>query len=226
MLSRDYNVPRLELLCYQFLLAQICDLTLELSAADDKSTVMTRSLHRCSWRYSILRVRARGRTILDATAAVSAQLASQIHRFTSGSNRSLWLAISRLHFLAQGRSMHCPRRRPQSHGNVVFYARPPHTGVSPRTQSYRRVRTCLTFFLSESGYEAETEVLLEMKESAARSSLFVIARAKPFAAPATWCSNLISLHGDFSSRAYLVPAQLLGFTRESRRGLIRSSAPP
>src|SRR5258708_2113610 len=80
MLSRDYNVPTFGITCaVGSSLAQICDLTLALSTADDKSTVMTRSFTSMLLALQHLAAScAGGRTILDAIPAISVQLASQI----------------------------------------------------------------------------------------------------------------------------------------------------
>jgi glutamine---fructose-6-phosphate transaminase (isomerizing) len=83
ILSRDYKVPTLGLSCASgSSLAQTCDLTVELSSADEKSTVMTRSFTSMLVALQHLAASCAGaRTILEGAPIVSAQLAAQIHGF-------------------------------------------------------------------------------------------------------------------------------------------------
>jgi len=225
MLSRDYNVPTFGITCAtSSSLAQICDLTLELSAADDKSTVMTRSF--TSMLLALQHFAsscAGGRTILDATAAVSAQLASQIHRFHERIESFVMARdFADYIFLAQGpfyaiaregglKVMEMSCSYAQTHHTLEFRHGPKAIVAS---------ETCLTFFLSESGYEAETEVLLEMKELGGT----IIAVCNRASEAVRRSSDLV-LELDITApeisllAPYLVPAQLLGFHTGIKKGL-------
>jgi glucosamine--fructose-6-phosphate aminotransferase (isomerizing) len=88
----------------------------------------------------------------------------------------------------------------------------PKTIVAPET--------CLTFLLSESGIEAESEVLAEMKELGA-TTVAVCNRATDLIRRSS--DLLFELCADLPELAtlapFLIPAQLLGFHTSARKGM-------
>jgi len=80
--------------------------------------------------------------------------------------------------------------------------------------------TCLTFFLSHSGYKAEAEVLAEMKELGG-TNIVICNRAEEHLRRS--CDLLIEMKMDGSELAllapYVVPCQLLGFFTGLAKGL-------
>jgi glucosamine--fructose-6-phosphate aminotransferase (isomerizing) len=225
ILSRDYKIPTLGITCASgSSLSQTCDLTLELSAADEKSTVMTRSFTSMLLALQHFAASCAGAgTILDAASAISARLASQIRRiheriesFVAGGDFTNYV------FLAQG-----PFYAIAHEAGLKVMEMSCSYGQTYHTLEFRHgpkaivdARTCLTFFLSESGYEAETEVLVEMKELGAT----IIAICNRASEGVRRSSDLVLELGvvvpEISLLApFVVPAQLLGFYTGIKKGL-------
>jgi glutamine---fructose-6-phosphate transaminase (isomerizing) len=225
MLSRDFSVPTFGITCaVGSSLAQICDLTLELSSGDDESTVMTRSFTSMLLALQhFASTCAGGRTILDAAATISNQLGSQIgsihqriESFVAGRDFVDYIFLAQGPFYPIAREaglkvteMSCSYA--QSHHTLEF-RHGPKAIVGPET--------CLTFFLSESGYEAEAEVLVEMKElggtiiAVCNRANEAVRRSSDLVVELGIESPEISLLAPF-----LVPAQLLGFYTGIKKGL-------
>jgi len=225
VLSRDYKIPTLGITCASgSSLAQTCDLTVELSAADEKSTVMTRSFTSMLLALQHLAASCAGTSaILEAAPAISAQLASQIRglherieSFVAGREFADYI------FLAQGpfypiareaglKVMEMSCSYGQTHHTLEFRHGP---------KAIVDADTCLMFFLSESGYEAEAEVLLEMKELGGK----IIAVCNHANESVRRSSDLVLELGvaapEISLLApFVVPAQLLGFHTGIKKGL-------
>ena len=225
ILGRDYKIPTLGITCAGGSeLARSCDRTLELTAADEKSTVMTKSFTSMLLVLQQLAASSAGRsTIADATPMISARLASQIYGF---SERIGVFVASREFadyvFLAQGpfyaiareaglKVMEMSCAYGQTYHTLEF-RHGPKAIVGPET--------CLTFFLSESGYEAEAEVLFEMK-GLGGTIVAICSRASDAVRQSS--DLVIELGLDAPEIAFLapfvVPAQLLGFHSGIKKGL-------
>ncbi len=225
VLSRDYNVPTLGITCAsQSVLAQTCDLTIELSGADEKSTIMTRSFTSMLLVLQHLAAACAGvGGFLDAIPTLAAQLASRIHgyndrigAFVADRNFANYVFLGQGPFHAIAREaglkvieMSCSYG--QSYHTLEF-RHGPKAIVAPET--------CLTFFLSESGYQAESEVLVEMKELGGT----VIAVCNRATDAVRRSSDLVFELGAtvpeiFLLAPYVVPAQLLGFHTGIKKGL-------
>src|SRR5713226_7636291 len=225
LLSREYRVPTLGVTCASGSpLEEECDRTILISAADEKSTVMTRSFtsmllalqHLAGCKTSEKSFPASLEAMADHFSLQIRPLADRIEAFVDEH------AFADYVFLGQG----------PFHG----IAREASLKVTEMSCSYSQVYhtlefrhgpkaivgpdTCLTFFLSESGNQAETEVLSEMKalggvivaicnhtsDAVRRSSNFVFELG--LAAP-----ELATL------APLVVPAQLLGFYTGIKKGL-------
>jgi glutamine---fructose-6-phosphate transaminase (isomerizing) len=225
ILSRDYRIPTLGITCASgSSLAQACDLTVELSAADEKSTVMTRSFTSMLLVLQHLAATCAGtRTILEAAPALSARLTLQIRglherieSFVAGREFAdyIFLAQGPFHAIAREaglKVMEMSCSYSQTHHTLEFRHGPKAIVDS---------NTCLTFFLSESGYEAEAEVLLEMKElggtiiAVCNHASEAVRRSSDLVLELGVAAPEISLLAPF-----VVPAQLLGFHTGIKKGL-------
>ena len=226
ILARDYKVPALGITCTSGSpLAQTCDLTIEIPAADEKSTVMTRSFSSMllALQHLAASCAADPRTILEAAAAVSAQLTSEMQGF----NRRIEAFVADREFkdyvfLAQGPFYAVAREASLkvtemscSYGqtyHTLEFRHGPKAIVAPET--------CLTFFLSESGYEPECETLFEMKElggtiiTVCNRASEAVRRSSDLVLELGAAAPEISLLAPF-----VVPAQLLGFHTGTKKGL-------
>jgi glutamine---fructose-6-phosphate transaminase (isomerizing) len=217
LLSRKFKVPTLGITCTaDSALEEACDNTLRISTAEEKSTVMTRSF-------------------------TSMLLAVQYVAARKSANESFISALERMacHFAAQIRSLSdriAAFVNEHSFGDYVFLGQGPFYGIAREASlkvtemscSYSQVfhtlefrhgpmaivspETCLTFFLSESGYQAECEVLAEMKELGG-VTIAVCDRAND--AIRQSCDLLFEFGFEGPEVAtlapFVVPAQLLGF---------------
>jgi glutamine---fructose-6-phosphate transaminase (isomerizing) len=225
LLSREFRVPTLGVTCASGSpLEEACDLTIQVFSADEKSTVMTRSFTSMLLALQHLA----GSKIpdksfpgsLEAMAAHFSRqiraLADRIEAFVDEHTFAdyVFLGQGPFHGIAREASLKVTEMS-CSYSQVYHtleFRHGPKAIVGPDT--------CLTFFLSESGSQAETEVLSEMKElggvtitvcnhanDAIRgSSDFVF--ELDLAAP-----ELVTL------APFVVPAQLLGFYTGIKKGL-------
>jgi glucosamine--fructose-6-phosphate aminotransferase (isomerizing) len=224
-LKGEYKIPTLGITCTTGSeLARSCELTLELTAADEKSTVMTRSF--TSMLLALQQLAAsctRAQTIEVATQVVSRDLTTRIRGI---SERIESFAGSRdfadYVFLAQGpfysiareaglKVMEMSCAYGQTYHSLEF-RHGPKAIVGPET--------CLTFFLSETGYEAEAEVLSEMKELGGT----IVAVCNHGSDAVRKSSDLVIELGmavpEIALLApYVVPAQLLGYHSGIKEGL-------
>ena len=205
-------------------LASECELTIELSTADEKSTVMTRSFTSMLLVLQHLAARKSGAKkfcdslakIPDSTSPLLTSFSERIDAFME--NRSFDDYV----FLGQGPFQGIAREASlkvtemscsfsQAYHTLEF-RHGPKAIVSPET--------CLTFFISESGAQAECEVLAEMKELGA----IVVAICNRANKTIRSSSDLVfELELDAPETATLapsvVPAQLLGFHAGIKKGL-------
>ena len=224
LLSLKHNLPTLGITCAPDSgLAKACEITLTLPCADEKSMVMTRSF--TSMFLSLLHLAV---TIVDAGAfsssfeAIAAALVSRINSFSDRvesfvSEHSFADYI----YLAQGPFFPIAREAAlkitemscsyAQHYHTLEFRHGPKSIVSPRT--------CLTFFLSESGMQAESEVLVEMKELGG-TIIAVCNRATDAVRRSS--DLLFELEADVPELAllapFVVPAQLLGFHTGIKKG--------
>ena len=225
LLSREYHVPTLGITCaYGSPLEGECDRTILISAADEKSTVMTRSFTSMLLALQYLaactiadkRFPASLEAMADHFSLQIRPLADRIEAFVDEHTFAdyVFLGQGPFHGIAREASlkvteMSCSYSQVY---HMLEFRHGPKAIVGPDT--------CLTFFLSENGNQAETKVLSEMKQlggvtfaicnhasdTIRRSSDFVFELG--LAAP-----KLATLAPS------VVPAQLLGFYTGIKKGL-------
>jgi glucosamine--fructose-6-phosphate aminotransferase (isomerizing) len=168
-LRRSFKVPTLGMTCTpDSELAGICERTLALPAANEQSLVMTRSfssmflalLHLGAARASRVNI---SDAIENAATAMSARVRgfnSEIQSFVSKHDFEDFVYLGQGPLFPVAREatlkiteMSCSYAQAY---HTLEFRHGPKAIVSPRT--------CLTFFLSDSGMKAECEVLTEMKD--------------------------------------------------------------
>jgi glucosamine--fructose-6-phosphate aminotransferase (isomerizing) len=225
LLRGKYEVATLGITCaLQSELAQACELTITLPAADERSMVMTRSFS--SMLFALVQLASEAASVPDFSASldtVVTLLASSIeawnHRVeTFVANR----AFADYIYLGQGSLFPIAREAALKVTEMSHsYAQAYHTlEFRHGPKSIVAPETCIMFFLSEAGMEAETEVLLEMKELGG-TIVSVCNRASDSVRNASdllfeMCAGVSEslLLGPF-----IVPAQLLGYHTGAKKGL-------
>ncbi len=216
-LSREFHVPTLGITCTtDSPLEQACDLTIRISTADEKSTVMTRSFTSMLLALQHLADRKSGQqSFTTALQKMAAQFASQIHSIADRMEAfvdehsfadHIFLGQGPFHGIAREASlkvmeMSCSYSQ---FFHTLEFRHGPKAIVSPET--------CLTFFLSESGYQAECEVLAEMKQLGG-VTIAVCNRANEVIRRSSDLVCELGFDGpELATLApFVVPAQLFGF---------------
>ncbi len=225
ILTRDYKISTLGITCAAgSQLARACGSTIELTTSDEKSTVMTRSFTSMLLvLQSLAAAYGEGGNAGGAVPAISATLASKIHEFSeriegfvAGRSFADYVFLAQGPFFAIGREaglkvMEMSCSYGQTYHTLEFRHGP---------KAIVAAETCLTFFLSESGYEAEVEVLREMKELGGT----IIAVCNRASGAVRDSSDLVIELGatvpePWLLSPYIAPAQLLGFHSGIKKGL-------
>jgi len=225
VLSREYKVPTLGVTCTSpSPLSEACDLTLALPEANEESMVMTRSFTSLLLSMQLLAARSGGRSEFpQALKAMAEDFAPRIHALAERMKAFVFgHSFADYVFLGQGpfygiasegalKVTEMSRSYSQVFHTLEF-RHGPKTIVGPET--------CLTFFLSPKGFEAESEVLAEMKGLGATTVAIcnrandVVRRSSDF---------LFEFGADVPELAlpapFLVPAQLLGLFTSAKKGL-------
>ena len=169
LLREEFRIPTLGITCTaNSALQESCDLTLTIANAHEKSLVMTKSFSTMLMALQYLAAKKSGdlefvqamsrmaRHCEDQFAALSAEIRTFVdgHRFDD----FVFLGQGPFHGLAREGAlkvmeMSCSYSQ---FFHTLEFRHGPKAVVSPRT--------CLTFFLSETGATAESEVLAEMKK--------------------------------------------------------------
>ncbi len=224
-LSGAWGVPTIGLTCaVSSDLEQMCDSTIALRTADEKSMVMTRSF--TSMLLSL--------QILAARWAGDSQFVRELQRMAES------FAL-RIHSIAQATEAFVEQH---AFGDYVFLGQGPFHGIAREASlkvmemscSYSQFfhtlefrhgpkaivspGTCLMFFLSETGREAEKEVLAEMKElggvtiAVCHQADDSVSRASDLVIEVGFDGNELALLAP-----YTVAGQLLGFFIGVQKGL-------
>ena len=205
-------------------LEQACDFTIILQAADEKSMVMTRSFTSMLIALQVLAARRAGIANLTGVLEQNAAAASRLTpAFTDAVQQFAQIhTFANYVFLGQG-----PRYPIAREGALKIMEMSCSYSQSFHTLEFRHgpksivsPATCLTFFLSKDGYDAEAEVLAEMKELGG-VTLTICNQAT---ASVRRASDLVfELGVDANELAALpltiIPAQLLGYFTALRKGL-------
>ncbi len=204
-------------------LSKICDLTIALPAADEQSMVMTRSF--TSMLLGITQIAAPQVTTLSlvrSIAKISSALGSQIEALNQRAEAFVSThTFADYVYLAQGPLFPVAREAALKVTEMsCSYAQPYHTlEFRHGPKSIVSPETCITFFLSETGMEAEREVLVEMKELG--GIIVAICNRAPDSVRRA-ADFLFELQADVPELAlaapFLVLPQLLGFHTGIKKG--------
>jgi glutamine---fructose-6-phosphate transaminase (isomerizing) len=202
-----------------------CEATIKLSAADEQSTVMTRSFTSMTICLQVLAARfAENREFLESMRSVATEfaaripaIAEQMEEFVARQSFADYAFLGQGPFHGIAREAALKVMEMSCSYSQFFHAlefrHGPKAIVSPAT--------CLTFLLSESAREAETEVLEEMKELGG-VTLAVCNRANGEIQRASDLVIELGLN-NASELALLapsiVPCQLLGYYTAMLKGL-------
>ena len=225
LLSRKFHVPTIGITCATHSpIEQATDVTIRISPADEKSTVMTRSFTSMLLTLQHLAGRtAKNQNFLDALERMAHHFAPQIQSISERVEDFVdKYDFANYVFLGQG-PFHAIAREAAlkvtemscSYGEVFHtleFRHGPKATVSPDT--------CLTFFISESGYQAECEVLMEMKELGGMI-IAVCNRANDTIRRSSDLVFELGLEGPEVATVapFVVPAQLLGFFTGIKKNL-------
>jgi glutamine---fructose-6-phosphate transaminase (isomerizing) len=225
VLKRDLHMPTSGITCSSnSLLEAECDSTVVLSSADEKSTVMTRSFtsmllslqHVAATHAKNLRFIESLQTMAEQFTLEIQSLSQEMAAFAAGHSFDDYIFLGHGPFHGIAREAALKVMEMSCSYSQFFHSlefrHGPKAIVGPRT--------CLMFFVSATGQQAETEVLAEMKELGGvtiavcnhananiRSSSDLVVEAK-------LPGNELSLLAPFTA-----PGQLLGFFTGVDKGL-------
>jgi glucosamine--fructose-6-phosphate aminotransferase (isomerizing) len=225
VLREELRIPTVGITCARASeLAQACDTTIVLNAADEQSTVMTRSFTSMLLSLQVLAARHAGnagfvrklRTMAGQFAPRISPIAEQMEAFVAKHSFADYVFLGQGPFHGIAREAALKVMEMSCSYSQFFHAlefrHGPKAIVSPAT--------CLTFFLSDSAQQAETEVLEEMKELGG----VIIAVCNRVNAEIRGASDLVvelDLNGDELVRLApsIVPCQLFGYFTGLAKGL-------
>lgn len=225
VLKHDLQIPTVGITCAQRSeLEGACDRSIVLRAADEQSTVMTRSFTSMLLSLQILAARrAANVRFIDTLRAMAERfapricvLASQIEAFVARHAFADYAFLGQGPFHGIAREAALKVMEMSCSYSQFFHAfefrHGPKAIVSPAT--------CLTFLLSDTAQQAETEVLSEMKDLGG----VILAICNRATAEIRRSSDLvieIEITGDQLAllAPLTVPCQLLGFFTGLRKGL-------
>jgi len=224
-LSSALRIPTIGLTCAEASeLEQMCDSTIVLRAADEKSMVMTRSFTSMLLCVQILAARCVGnlqfvrdlQRMAEHFAPRIPSIAEATETFVDKHSFADYIFLSQGPFYGIAREASLKVMEMSCSYSQFFHAlefrHGPKAIVSPAT--------CLMFFLSETGRTAEQEVLAEMKElggvtiAVCNHADDSVRRASDLVIEVGFDGNELALLAP-----YLVPGQLLGFFTGVRKGL-------
>jgi glucosamine--fructose-6-phosphate aminotransferase (isomerizing) len=222
-LIRKHRVPTIGITCTTGSeLTKVCDTTLLLSAADEKSMVMTRSFTSMLLGLIRLAVAQAGATELSGFDNVATALSSRLRTWNAQMEKFVAQhSFADYIYLAQGPFFAIAREAALKITEMsCSYAQPYHTlEFRHGPKSIVAPETCLTFFLSETAMQAESEVLVEMK--ALGGTILAVCNSATDAVRRS-CDLVFEFEADVPELAliapFIVPAQLLGFHTGVKKG--------
>lgn len=224
-LTQSLQIPTVGITCARDSeLERVCEFCVVLESADEKSTVMTRSFTSMLLALQVLAARrANNRAFLEALRAMAAafapripMLAHHIQEFVARHTFDDYVFLGQGPFHGIAREAALKVMEMSCSYSQFFHAlefrHGPKAIVSPAT--------CLTFFLSDSGYKAETEVLSEMKELGG-VIVAICNRTNPQIRQSADLVVELDCNGEELAflAPYTVPCQLLGLFTGLRKGL-------
>jgi len=223
-LRKQFHVPTLGITCVpDSALTKVCDVTIAVAKADEKSMVMTRSFS--TMLLTIIRLAAEiaeNGKIIAAMQSVAERLAGRIEEwnekieaFVAGRSFTDYV------YLAQGPFFAIAREGSLKVTEMsVSYAQAYHAlEFRHGPKSIVAPETCLTFLLSEAGMAAESEVLSEMKELGGTVVAICDRASEAVRKSADLVLELNSGAPEISLLApFVVPTQLLGYHTGVKKG--------
>lgn len=225
VLSKKLHLPTAGITCAENSeLAAACDTTIVLRDADEKSTVMTRSFTSMLITLQYLAACAAGNPDFPQELATAARqlaprlegIGHEVEAFVRGHNFADYVFLGQGAFYGIAREAALKVMEMSCSYSQFFHAlefrHGPKAIVTPET--------CLTFFLSSTGYEDEAEVLQEMKDLGG-VIVTICDRATPRVKEASDLLIELGLAGNELARlaASTAPCQLLGYFTGLRKGL-------
>jgi glutamine---fructose-6-phosphate transaminase (isomerizing) len=225
VLSQEHRLPTLGVTCAaDSQLEEACDNTIRLLAADEKSMVMTRSFSSMLLALQVLAGEKSGKTeiasslerMADHFAGRVRAFSAQVEEFVARHSLADYVFLGQGPFYALAREaslkiteMSCSYSRAF---HTLEFRHGPKAIVSPTT--------CLTFFLSESGLHAESEVLAEMHDLGG-VTIVICNRANDVIRRSSDFVFELALDGAelATLAAFIVPAQLLGYFTGVKKNL-------
>ncbi|HEY1423944.1 MAG TPA: SIS domain-containing protein [Candidatus Acidoferrum sp.] len=222
-LIRKHKVPTIGVTCTAGSeLTKICETTLVLSAADEKSMVMTRSFTAMLLALIRLAVAQTGATEVSGFDSVADALSSQVRAWNEQMEKFVAQhSFADYIYLAQGPFFAIAREAALKVTEMsCSYAQAYHTlEFRHGPKSIVAPQTCLTFFLSETAMQAESEVLVEMK--ALGGTIVAVCNSATDAVRRS-SDMVFEFEADVPEFAllapFIVPAQLLGFHTGVKKG--------
>ena len=224
-LRQELQIPAVGITCAESSeLEQACDVSIVLRAADEQSTVMTRSFTSMLLSLQVLAARRAGnlpfidslRSMAERFAPRIHVLAAQLESFAAQHTFADYVFLGQGPFHGIAREAALKVMEMSCSYSQFFHAlefrHGPKAIVSPAT--------CLTFFLSDTAQKAEAEVLSEMKDLGG-VILAICNRATTEIRRASDLVIELDLAGDELAllAPSTVPCQLLGFFTGLRKGL-------
>ncbi|MBS1841695.1 MAG: SIS domain-containing protein [Acidobacteria bacterium] len=224
LLTAKYKLPTLGITCAKDSeLAKVCQLTIAIPSADEESMVMTRSF--TSMLLALVELAAsqsNAGSFSSAIEAVAGSLAAKIESFNARIEGFVAKhTFADYIYLGQGPFFAIAREAALKVTEMsCSYAQPYHTlEFRHGPKSVVAPQTCLTFFLSESGMDDESEVLEEMKDLGGT----IVAICNHASDAVRAASDLVfEIEADAPELAlaapFIAPAQLLGFHSGVKKG--------
>ena len=223
-LTNKQHLPTIGITCaVDSELAKFCNLTVALAAADEKSMVMTRSFTSMLQLLAGVAESQRGdspsaSSVEEVSAALGSRIQAMNERIESFVAKHTFADYI---YLAQGPFFPVVREAALKVTEMsCSYAQPYHTlEFRHGPKSIVAPETCLTFLLSDSAMQAESEVLVEMKQLG--GTIVAICNRAPDSIRRS-VDLLIELEANVPELAlmapFLVPAQLVGFHTGVKKG--------
>jgi len=225
MLRKKHGVATLGITCAPGSeLAKTCEVTIAIPGADEKSMVMTRSFSSMLLTIVMLAAeRAGNPTIRRAIESTAGQLSGRIGEWNTQIEKFVAeRAFEDYVYLAQGPFYPIAREAALKVTEMSnSYAQPYHTlEFRHGPKSIVAPQTCIAFLLSETGMQAESEVLLEMKELGGTIVAICNRASESVRKAADLLVELESETPELTLLApFVVPTQLLGYHTGVKKGL-------
>jgi|SRR5271165_1017949 len=225
VLKRDLEIPTVGITCAENSeLEQTCRTSVVLRAADEQSTVMTRSFTSMLVALQYLAARRAGNhAFVEQLGRVAEQfaprilsVAAQVEAFVGAHSFADYVFLGQGAFHGIAREAALKVMEMSCSYSQFFHAlefrHGPKAIVSPET--------CLTFYLGETGYKEEAEVLGEMKELGGVIVAICNRASEGVRAASDLVVELNFADHELALLApYVVPSQMMGFFTGMRKGL-------